>query len=214
MPSRTPARKPILWIATRNRGKTREFSQLLRGVCRVRDLHGLPQFPEIHETGATFLANARIKARALSLALPDIPILADDSGLVVPALGGRPGVYSARFSGPQSTDQANRTKLLRLLRAQSGNGRRAYFEACLVVAFNGAVLGSVSGRVWGQITKAEAGDGGFGYDPIFQPRGYSQTFGELSAVIKHRISHRSRAVQRLRGKLSRLFGIPRAKKLI
>ena len=208
MPSRTPAQKPILWIATRNRGKTREFSQLLRGVCRVRDLHGLAHFPEIRETGKTFLANARIKARALSQALPDHPILADDSGLVVPALGGRPGVYSARFSGPRSTDRTNRTKLLRLLKAQSGHSRRAYFEACLVLAVNGTVLGSVSGRVWGRITKAEAGDGGFGYDPIFQPRGYFRTFGELPAATKHRISHRARAVERLRTKLSIIMRIP------
>ena len=214
MPSRTSVRKPVLWIATRNRGKTREFSQLLRGVCRVRDLHGLAHFPEIRETGTTFLANARIKARALSRALPNHPILADDSGLVVPALGGRPGVYSARFSGPRATDQTNRTKLLRLLKAQSGHSRRAYFEACLVVAVNGAVLGSASGRVWGRITKAQSGDGGFGYDPIFQPRGYSRTFGELPADIKHRISHRARAVKRIRDKLSKLFMSPRLKKLI
>ena len=205
MPSRTPARKPVLWIATRNRGKTREFSQLLRGVCRVRDLHQLPQFPEIRETGTTFLANAWIKAQALSRALPHHPILADDSGLVVPALGGRPGVYSARFSGPRATDSSNRTKLLRLLQAQSGSGRRAYFEACLVVAVNGTVLGSVSGRVWGRITKTEAGDGGFGYDPIFQPNGFSKTFGQLPATTKHRISHRARAMRKLRARLSRFL---------
>ena len=212
MPSRTSVRKPVLWIATRNRGKTREFSQLLRGVCRVRDLHGLAHFPEIRETGTTFLANARIKARALSRALPNHPILADDSGLVVPALGGRPGVYSARFSGPWATDQTNRTKLLRLLKARSGHSRRAYFEACLVVAVNGAVLGSVSGRVWGRITKAQSGDGGFGYDPIFQPRGYFKTFGELPAATKHQLSHRARAVKRLRHKLSRLLrALPRRK---
>ena len=211
MPSRTSVRKPVLWIATRNRGKTREFSQLLRGVCRVRDLHGLAHFPEIRETGTTFLANARIKARALSRALPNHPILADDSGLVVPSLGNRPGVYSARFSGPRATDRTNRTKLLRLLKAQSGHGRRAYFEACLVVAVNGAVLCSVSGRAWGQITTVEIGNEGFGYDPIFRPRGYSRTFGELSATIKHRISHRARAVRRLRPRLSRLLRTYRVK---
>ena len=214
MPSRTSRRKPILWIATRNRGKTREFSQLLCGICRIRDLHGLPHFPKIRETGKTFLANAQIKAQALSQALPDHPILADDSGLVVSSLGGRPGVYSARFSGPRATDQTNRTKLLKLLKTRSGHSRRAYFEACLVLAVNGAVLTSVSGRVWGQITKTEAGNGGFGYDPIFQPRGYSETFGELPAATKQRISHRARAVQKLRGKLSRLLWPTRAKKLI
>ena len=205
MPSRTPAQKPVLWIATRNRGKTREFSQLLRGVCRVRDLHGLPHFPEIRETGKTFAANARIKACTLSRTLPNHPILADDSGLVVPSLGGRPGVYSARFSGPRATDQSNRTKLLRLLKAKNGPLRKAYFEACLVVAKNGAVLGSVSGRVWGRITQVEAGTGGFGYDPIFQPKGFSRTFGQLPGSTKERISHRARAVAMLKPRLSRLL---------
>jgi XTP/dITP diphosphohydrolase len=211
MPSRP---QPVLWIATRNRGKTREFSQLLRGICQVRDLHGLPRFPEIRETGKTFAANARIKARALSRVLRDRPILADDSGLVVPALGGRPGVYSARFSGPQATDQANRNKLLRLLRAKLGSRRRAYFEACLVISQNGAVLGSVSGRVWGRITTREMGKGGFGYDPIFQPQGFARTFGELPSGTKHRISHRARAVAKLKTRLSRILRGSQLKKLI
>ena len=211
MPSRT---QPILWIATRNRGKTREFSQLLRGICRVRDLHRLPHFPEIRETGTTFAANARIKAQSLSRVLQDRAILADDSGLVVPALGGRPGVYSARFSGPKATDQANRTKLLRLLRAKSGAARRAYFEASLVISKNGAVLGSFSGRTWGRITHQEAGNGGFGYDPIFQPKGFSKTFGQLPPGTKHRISHRARAVAKLKARLSRILLASRPKKLI
>ena len=210
MPSRTPAQNPLLWIATRNRGKTREFSQLLRGVCRVRDLHGLPHFPEIRETGNSFAANARLKACALSRALPNHPILADDSGLVVPSLGGRPGVFSARFSGPRATDQSNRTKLLRLLRAKTGHHRTAYFEACLVIAKNGAVLGSVSGRVWGRITQVESGSGGFGYDSIFQPKGFSKTFGQLPAGTKHRISHRARAAARIKPRISRLLRPTRA----
>jgi len=212
MPSRTPAQKPVLWIATRNRGKTREFSQLLRGVCRVRDLHGLPYFPEIRESGKTLAANARIKACALSRALANRPILADDSGLVVPSLGGRPGVYSARFSGPQATDHSNRTKLLRLLRAKSGVLRTAYFEACLVIAQNGAVLSSVSGRVWGRITHVESGSRGFGYDSIFQPKGFSRTFGELPAATKHRISHRARAVAKISPTISRLLKPSRLRK--
>jgi len=211
MPSRTPTRKPVLWIATRNHGKTREFSQLLRGFCRVRDLHGLPDFPEIRETGKTFLANARIKACALSRTLPNCPILADDSGLVVPSLGGRPGVYSARFSGPKATDQSNRRKLLRLLRTKSGELRRAYFEASLVIAVNGAVLASVSGRVWGRIVRAEAGTEGFGYDRIFRPKGFSKTFGQLPAATKHRISHRAKAAGKIRPMLSKILRLARFK---
>ena len=180
----------------------------------MRDLHGLPKFPEIRETGKTFAANARIKAQALSRVLLDRPILADDSGLVVPALGGRPGVYSARFSGPQATDQTNRAKLLRLLTAKSGASRRAYFEACLVISKNGAVLGSVSGRVWGRITIREMGKGGFGYDSIFQPHGFSETFGQLPSTTKHRISHRARAVAKLKTRLSRILRVSRSKKVI
>ena len=202
MPSRT---RPVLWIATRNRGKTREFSRLLRGVCRVRDLHGLPNFPEIRENGRTFAANARIKACALSRALPGYSILADDSGLVVPGLKGRPGVYSARFSGPKATDQSNRAKLLGLLKGKTGASRQAYFEASLVVAQNGVVLGAASGRVWGRVTKEESGAGGFGYDSVFQPKGYKKTFGQLPSGIKHRISHRARAVTKLRSNLSRFL---------
>lgn len=211
MTSRT---RPILWIATRNRGKTREFSQLLRGVCFVRDLHGLSQFPEIRETGKTFAANAKIKARALSRILRDRPILADDSGLVVPALGGRPGVHSARFSGPLATDQSNRTELLRLLKSKLGLSRRAYFEASLVIAQNGAVLGCAAGRVWGRITHEEGGTGGFGYDPIFMPKGFCKTFGQLPNATKQRISHRARAVQKIKPSLSKFLKNVRGKKLI
>ena len=203
MPSPTPAVRPVLWIATTNRGKTREFKLLLGSRWRVKDLHSFPQLPEIRETGKTFLANSSLKALALSRALPGKLILADDSGLVVPALGGRPGVRSARFSGPKATPEKNRTKLLRLMRRVSGLGRKAYFQAALVLAIDGRILGAKYGRIWGKITSVERGVGGFGYDPIFQPRGFTQTFGELPAVTKKRISHRSVAVRAMRTLLSR-----------
>jgi XTP/dITP diphosphohydrolase len=203
MPSPTPAVRPVLWIATTNRGKTREFKLLLGSRWRVKDLHSFPQLPEIRETGKTFLANASLKALALSRALPGKLILADDSGIVVPALGGRPGVRSARFSGPKATPEKNRTKLLRLMRRVSGLGRKAYFQAALVLAIDGRILGAKYGRIWGKITSVERGVGGFGYDPIFQPRGFTQTFGELPAVTKKRISHRSVAVRAIKSLLSR-----------
>jgi len=203
MPSPTPAVRPVLWIATTNRGKTREFKLLLGSRWRVKDLHSFPQLPEIRETGKTFLANSSLKALALSRALPGKLILADDSGLVVPALGGRPGVRSARFSGPKATPEKNRTKLLRLMRRVSGLGRKAYFQAALVLAIDGRILGAKYGRIWGKITSVERGVGGFGYDPIFQPRGFTQTFGELPAVTKKRISHRSVAVRAIQSLLSR-----------
>ena len=203
MPSPTPATRPVLWIATTNRGKTREFKLLLGARWRVKDLHSFPQLPEIRETGKTFRANASLKALALSRALPGRLILADDSGLVVPALGGRPGVRSARFSGPQATPEKNRAKLLRLMRRVTGLGRKAFFQAALVLALNGRVLAIQYGRVWGQITTEERGVGGFGYDSIFQPRGLKQTFGELSAATKKRISHRAAALCGMKTSLSR-----------
>jgi len=214
MPSPTPAVRPVLWIATTNRGKTREFKLLLGSRWRVKDLHSFPQLPEIRETGKTFLANSSLKALALSRALPGKLILADDSGLVVPALGGRPGVRSARFSGPKATPEKNRTKLLRLMRRVSGLGRKAYFQAALVLAIDGRILGAKYGRIWGKITSVERGVGGFGYDPIFQPRGFTQTFGELPAVTKKRISHRSVAVRAIQSLLSRDKALSRAGKHI
>ena len=195
MPSRTSPRRRILWIATSNPGKTREFRTLLGAHFVVRDLHSFPSLPEIHETGRTFEANAKIKALALSRALPGKLILADDSGLVVPALGGRPGVRSARFSGSKATNESNRIKLLRVMKKLKNAARKAYFQATLVLAKDGVVCGVRHGRVWGRITHREYGSGGFGYDPIFIPKGFTRTFGQLSPRTKARISHRAQAVR-------------------
>ena len=211
MPSRTPTALPVLWIATTNPGKTREFKGLFGAKWGVRDLHSFPQLPEIKETGKTFVANAKIKALALSYALPGKLILADDSGLVVPSLGGRPGVRSARYSGPRATNESNRTKLLKAMVGLSGQARRAYFQATLVLAFNGRVLGVKNGRVWGLITTEERGEGGFGYDPIFRPAGFLRTFGELSAATKKRVSHRARAARSLVSLLSRARALTRVR---
>ena len=195
MPSRTPPHRPVLWIATANPGKTREFKGLFGARFLVRDLHSFKNLPVIHETGRTFEANAKIKALALSRILPGQLILADDSGLVVPALGGRPGVRSARFSGPNATNESNRIKLLRVMKKLKNAARKAYFEATLVLARNGEVFGVKRGRVWGRITHRDYGSGGFGYDPIFIPKSFARTFGQLSPRTKGRISHRAQAVR-------------------
>ena len=197
MPSRT-SRRPVLWIATRNRGKTLEFQNMLGNQWKVCDLHTLPGMKEIRETGRTFLANAKIKALAVSRAMPDRLVLADDSGLVVPSIGGKPGVRSARFSGPQASDGSNRAKLLKMLEKTPGSSRKAYFQATLVLAQKGRILAVRTGRVWGRITETEHGMGGFGYDAIFQPVGYKNTFGQLSERTKDRISHRAKAVKGIR----------------
>ena len=162
MPSRTPPHRPVLWIATANPGKTREFKELFGARFLVRDLHSFKNLPVIHETGRTFEANAKIKALALSRILPDQLILADDSGLVVPALGGRPGVRSARFSGPNATNESNRIKLLRVMKKLKNAARKAYFEATLVLAKNGEVFGVKRGRVWGRITHRDYRGRSFG----------------------------------------------------
>ncbi len=195
MPSRTPPHRPVLWIATANPGKTREFKELFGARFLVRDLHSFKNLPVIHETGRTFEANAKIKALALSRILPGQLILADDSGLVVPALGGRPGVRSARFSGPKATNESNRLKLLRVMMKLRNKARKGYFEATLVLAKDGVVFGAQRGRVWGRITHREYGSGGFGYDPIFIPKGFAKTFGQLSPRTKARISHRAQAAR-------------------
>ena len=204
MPSRTPPHRPVLWIATANPGKTREFKELFGARFLVRDLHSFKNLPVIHETGRTFEANAKIKALALSRILPGQLILADDSGLVVPALGGRPGVRSARFSGPNATNESNRIKLLRVMRKSKNAARRAYFEATLVLAKNGEVFGVKRGRVWGRITHRDYGSGGFGYDPICIPKSFARTFGQLSPRTKGRISHRAQAVRGLMRLLSKI----------
>lgn len=203
MPSRTNLKRPVLWIATRNRGKTLEFQNLLGDRWKVCDLHALPRMNEIRETGGTFLSNAKIKALAVSRALPERLVLADDSGLVVPSLGGKPGVRSARFSGPRATNESNRIKLLKMMKKTPRNRRKAYFQATLVLARSGHILGVQTGRVWGRITESEVGNGGFGYDPVFQPVGYTKTFGQLSERTKDRISHRAKAAKGIRKLLSR-----------
>jgi XTP/dITP diphosphohydrolase len=195
MPSRTPPHHPVLWIATANPGKTREFKGLFGARFLVRDLHSFKNLPVIRETGRTFEANAKIKALALSRILPGQLILADDSGLSVPALGGRPGVRSARFSGPNATNESNRIKLLRVMMKLQNTARKAYFEATLVLAKDGVVFGVKRGRVWGRITHRDYGSGGFGYDPIFIPKSFARTFGQLSPRTKARISHRAQAVR-------------------
>jgi len=214
MPSRTSLQRPVLWIATRNRGKTREFQSLLGNRWKVCDLHALPRMKEIRESGRTFLCNAKIKAMAVSRVLPERLVLADDSGLVVPALGGKPGVRSARFSGPRATNESNRMKLLKMMKQTPKGQRKAYFQATLVLARSGQVLGVQTGRVWGRITESELGSGGFGYDPIFQPVGYRKTFGQLSERTKDRISHRAKAARGIRSLLSRQKAISRAKSYI
>lgn len=190
-------------MATRNVHKTREMENLLGRSFEVRDLSGRPDWPDIIEDGQTFAENARLKAVAISDKCDDL-VLADDSGLEVDALGGAPGIFSARYAGAQATDQQNIEKLLTELRKAATNGvtvRTARFRCAIALALGGKVTHEVKGSVHGAIVDCPRGSAGFGYDSIFQPIGYDKTFGELTAEVKNQISHRAHAVRALRSLL-------------
>lgn len=185
---------PQLTIATFNRGKMAEYFQLLDGI----DLHlkGLPDFPnvtEVDESGATFAENARLKATGYALQTRSWT-LADDSGLVVDVLGGRPGVLSARYGGDGQDFAGKMAMLLDEIRASGEADQRARFICEIALSdMHGTVRFEARGVCEGTIAAGPLGSGGFGYDPIFIPDGFQSTFGELSGAIKHEISHRARA---------------------
>jgi XTP/dITP diphosphohydrolase len=182
-----------LLIATRNRHKTREIGQMLGSGWDVRDLSSLPHAPKIEETGVTFEENAALKALPISRLFTGL-VLADDSGLEVEVLGGAPGVRSARFAGPNADDAENRYLLIQKLRNLGGQEFAARFRCVMVLASQGELLGSFTGIIKGKVGLAERGESGFGYDSIFIPQGYTETFGELQAEIKNSLSHRGRAL--------------------
>ena len=197
-----------LVVATRNRHKTREIQPILGPEFSVRDLGAHPEVSEIRERGTSFEENAKLKALAASRQLPGL-VIADDSGLEVDALGGAPGIYSARYAGANATDTDKIDKLLReLARVRvTDDGRRARFRCVVALARNGDLRGIFEGIVEGRITDIARGDSGFGYDPIFVPDGFEQTFGELPSEVKNTISHRAKAIRAVAEKLKRLeFG--------
>jgi XTP/dITP diphosphohydrolase len=190
-----------LLLATRNAHKTREFSEILGNEFVVRDLAAEPDAPAIDETGATFAENAILKAVGISQWFPGL-VVGDDSGLEVDALDGAPGVYSARYSGPGAKDNDNIARLLSKLRKASiARPHSAAFRCVLALARDGELLDTFEGVVEGTIVEPPRGTGGFGYDPVFQPAGLAQTFGEIVPETKNRISHRANAIRLLRDKL-------------
>jgi XTP/dITP diphosphohydrolase len=182
-----------IFLATRNRHKTSEIQTMLGEGVIVTDATQHERLPEIEETGATFEENSRLKAEGVSRLIAGI-VLADDSGLEVDALDKEPGVYSARYAGLGCTDEGNTALVLQKMAAVSHAHRTARFRCVLTVAENGKSLVFFSGSVEGLLATEVRGGGGFGYDPIFMPLGYDQTFGELSSEIKHSMSHRGRAL--------------------
>ncbi|MDQ3649416.1 MAG: RdgB/HAM1 family non-canonical purine NTP pyrophosphatase [Acidobacteriota bacterium] len=183
-----------LLIATHNVGKLRELASLLKDApVRLRTLAEFPQVSSVEETGQTFAENASLKARFYATAT-QCWTLADDSGLMVDALGGAPGVFSARHAGIAATDGQRIARLLFELESVGATCRRARFICCV------AICDPATGETWifdgcceGQISDVPRGTNGFGYDAVFVPDGYEQTFGELPEAIKQQISHRARA---------------------
>jgi XTP/dITP diphosphohydrolase len=195
-----------LLLATRNAHKTREFAEILGKDFAVSDLSSARGAPEIKETGGSFAENAILKALAVSQfrSASGGLVVADDSGLEVDALNGAPGIYSARYAGENASDEANVEKLLRELSRQNfppASKRTARFRCVIVLARAGKLLGRFEGVVEGAIVDLARGRNGFGYDPIFVPEGCDQTFAELPAEIKNKISHRAKAITRLRATL-------------
>jgi XTP/dITP diphosphohydrolase len=186
-----------LLVATHNAGKLRELSHLLAGLpLRLRRLSEWPDIPEAEETGATFAENAVLKALHYSARAGRLT-LSDDSGLEVAALGGAPGVHSARYCGPAATYGERMARLLAEIEAAGRGGRGARFVCVIALAdpSTGAVE-TFEGVCEGSIARAPRGAGGFGYDPVFVPAGHHQTFGELADEIKQEISHRALALRK------------------
>ena|ERR1700682_1309365 len=191
-----------LLLATRNAHKTREFAEILGKDFEVSDLSSVRDAPEIKETGGSFEENAILKALAVSQrrSASGGLVVADDSGLDVDALNGTPGIYSARYAGENASDKANVDTLLRALSRQNlpASKRTARFRCVIALARAGKLLGTFEGVVEGAIVDLARGRNGFGYDPIFVPEGFDRTFAEWPATIKNKISHRAKAITRLR----------------
>ncbi|MGB7294246.1 MAG: RdgB/HAM1 family non-canonical purine NTP pyrophosphatase [Candidatus Aminicenantales bacterium] len=196
MKSRSNKKKIVL--ATSNPGKLREIRHYFEGLpLTLLFLKDIGATENVEEKGKTFLENARLKSLAYSC-LSEYPTLAEDSGLVVEHLGGAPGVLSARFSDPGATDERNIQKLLRLLAGIPWSERRARFVCQLVLSQRGRILKEYCGQVRGYVALEKKGDRGFGYDPVFFYGPFRKTFGQVPAERKNTVSHRGRALKKMR----------------
>ncbi len=197
-----------LILGSRNKKKLREMLDLLGDLgLDLSDLSPYPHAPEVAETAGTFLGNATLKAVTLAPAL-NAWVIGEDSGLVVPALGGDPGVDSALYAGTHGDDAGNNAKLLaELAKLPPGTDRGAYYVSTAVLADpTGKVVATAEGRCHGVVVDALRGAGGFGYDPLFLVPEYGKTFGELPPEVKQRMSHRAKAFAQLRPALERIAG--------
>jgi XTP/dITP diphosphohydrolase len=189
-------------LATQNVGKIQELERILEKTdlaIEVLGLRDFPDMPDVEETGTTFAENSLLKSRAIA-AFTGLPALADDSGLCVDALGGDPGIFSARWAGKHGDDEANIVKVLEQLHGESKRTARFVCAVSLVFPANHIHHHEeivVEGVMTGEITQAPIGSFGFGYDPIFRPDGYQLTSGQLDPVIKDEISHRGQALRKI-----------------
>jgi len=201
-------RAPVkLHLASSNPGKLGEYRVLAAAAAQrslrveLEALLGFDELPAFEENAPTFAENAAGKALHYSR-LRDGMVFADDSGLVVPALGGAPGVHSARYAGPDATNVQRIEKLLGEMRSKTGNEGAAYFVCAIALAEKGRAIAVVTDRVDGDILESPRGTGGFGYDPVFYFPALEKTFAELSAEKKNQFSHRGKAFRRLLGAIS------------
>ncbi|HXD87891.1 MAG TPA: RdgB/HAM1 family non-canonical purine NTP pyrophosphatase [Urbifossiella sp.] len=191
-----------LVLCSRNKKKLREMAELLDGLgFDVTDLSPYPNAPEVAETAGSFIGNATLKAATLAPILGEWTI-GEDSGLVVPILGGAPGVDSALYAGKHGDDAANNAKLLAELKPYSGGDRAAYYISTVVLSDPvGKVIATAEGRCHGFIAEELRGSSGFGYDPLFLVPEYGKTFGELPPEVKQSMSHRAKAFRELKHKM-------------
>lgn len=195
--------RTVLVIATRNQGKTAEIREMLKGFpVTIKNLNDFGPIPEVEEDGETFDDNAYIKASFAARVL-GFPALADDSGLVVEALDGAPGIFSARYAGKGATDQQNCEKLLKAMEGKTN--RKAAFECVISIAIPTGYALTYEGRCEGLIAEKPAGSHGFGYDPLFYYPPFKKTFAELTMEEKAQVSHRGRALQEVQKEFDKIL---------
>ena len=196
-------------LATRNQGKVTEFRRILEehaaGEIELLGLQDFPEMPDVEESGATFEANALLKAHATAQ-FTELPAIADDSGICIDYLDGAPGIFSARWAGKHGDDEANLEKVLRELSGITADKRGAQFRCVVALAHPNGEYIYEEGVMHGEIVDSPRGENGFGYDPIFQPIGFTQTSAQLSAIEKDEISHRGKALRAITGRIAPFLG--------